>query len=90
VLESAGVPVGTAWDDISLSGHLIASGDRRGPALFSLAELQPGLHTGEILVADSQNGRPLSYRLGPFMLLVSADEHRVRWIEKLNKLTLHR
>ena len=91
LLESAGVPIGTAWDDISFLAYLIAFGDSnsQGPALFSLAELQSGHHGDEVLVADSKNGQPLSHQLGPFMLVVSADEHHLRWIEKLNELTLH-
>jgi hypothetical protein len=93
LLESAGVPVGAAWDDISLTGYLTAYGNRSSPgattALFSLAELQPGLHAGEMLVADIKDGLPLGYKIGPFMLVVSADTHRVRWIQKLNRLELH-
>ena len=89
LLKSAGVPVGTAGDL-----YLIAFGDSssqgQGPALFSLAELQPGLHAGEILIADSKNGRSLGHRLGPFMLVVSADEHRTRWTGQLRELTLQR
>jgi hypothetical protein len=92
LLEQAGVPMGDAWDEISLSRYLQVSGNspRVGQTwvLFSLAELQPGLHAGEILIANSFNGQPIGYVRGPFVLVVSADEHRVRWLERVRQLKL--
>jgi hypothetical protein len=92
LLAQAGVPTGAEFDGLSLNSYLVAYGNPKsqdtGSVLFSLAELQPALHSGEILVADSMNGKPLGSQLGPFMLVVSADEHRVRWVEKLRELIL--
>lgn len=92
LLELAGVPMGDSWDDISLSRYLQVSGTAPGAGqtwlLFSLAELQPGLHAGEILIADSMNGQPIGYLRGPFILVVSADERRIRWLEKVRQLNL--
>jgi hypothetical protein len=93
LLAQAGVPTGVAWDnDISSSRYLIATGNPKwqGSAseVFSLGELQPGLQAGEILIADAKSGQPLGYKIGPFMLIVSEDKNRLRWIEKLTELTL--
>lgn len=92
LLEQAGVPMGKAWDDISLDRYLQVDGNspRAGQTwvLFSLAELQPGLHGGEILIADSINEQPIGNLRGPFMLVVSADEHGIRWLEKVRQLRL--
>lgn len=92
LLERAGVPMGNEWDDISLSRYLQVSGksSRMGQTwvLFSLAELQPGLHSGEVLIADSLDEQPIGYLRGPFVLVVSADENRVRWLDNVRQLNL--
>lgn len=85
LLAIAGAPLGKEFLDLTLSSYLRADGE-----VFSLAELEPGLHSGEIMVADSMNGQPIGSRSGPFMLVVSADERRIRWVSNLRYLELKR
>jgi len=84
LLTLAGAPMDDASIDIATRSYLKAN-----EAVFSLAELAPGLHEGEILVADSLNGLPLDSAHGPFMLVVSADRRRIRWVRNLRRIVLY-
>lgn len=84
LLAQAGAPIDDASIDIAVRSYVTANDE-----VFSLAELMPGLHEGEILVADSVDGHPLAAADGPFMLVVSADKRRVRWVKRLQWIKLH-
>jgi hypothetical protein len=47
--------------------------------VFALAELDPSLGNRKVLLADRENGAPLSAKDGPWRLVVPADGRPARW-----------
>jgi hypothetical protein len=84
LLILAGAPLGHEFYGLALRTYVSAD-----DVVFSLGELDPGLQSGEVLIADSKDGRPLDPPEGPFMLVVSADTPRARWVKHLRTITMH-
>jgi hypothetical protein len=84
LLVLAGAPLGDEFYGLALSTYVAAD-----DVVFSLGELEPGLLTGEVLIADSKDGHSLVPPVGPFMLVVSADIPRARWVKHLRTITMH-
>jgi hypothetical protein len=87
LLMRFGAPLGTEFRDVALVNYLVASGGSN-QVVFSLAEVDPSMQSGEVLVADELNGKPLDSGSGPFMLVVAKDKHRNRWVTKLNSIAI--
>lgn len=84
LLILAGAPMGREFYGLALRTYVSAD-----DVVFSLGELEPGLESGEVLIADSKDGRRLAPSEGPFMLVVSADLPRARWVKHLRAITMH-
>lgn len=84
LLILAGAPLGREFYGLALRTYISAD-----DVVFSLGELEPSLEGGEVLIADSKEGHPLGASEGPFMLVVSADIPRARWVKHLRAMTLH-
>jgi hypothetical protein len=84
LLALAGAPLGAEFHGVALRTYVSAD-----DVVFSLGELEPGLESGEVLIADSKDGHPLAPSEGPFMLVVSADIPRARWVKHLHAITMH-
>jgi hypothetical protein len=84
LLILAGAPLGREFYGLALRTYVSAD-----EVVFSLGELEPGLASGEVLIADSKNGHSLAPPEGPFMLVVSADMPRARWVKHLYAITMH-
>jgi hypothetical protein len=84
LLILAGAPLGHEFYGLALRTYICAD-----DVVFSLGELEPGLLSGEVLIADSKDGHPLDPPEGPFMLVASADTARARWVKHLRTITMH-
>lgn len=84
LLTLAGAPLGAEFHGVALRTYVSAD-----DVVFSLGELEPGMESGEVLIADSKNGHPLTPPEGPFMLVVSADIARARQVKHLRTITMH-
>jgi hypothetical protein len=84
LLILAGAPLGDQFYGFALSTYVAAD-----DVVFSLGELEPGSISGEVLIADSKDGHSLVPPAGPFMLVVSADTPRARWVKHLHTITMH-
>ena len=84
LLTLAGAPLGAEFHGVALRTYVSAD-----DVVFSLGELEPGVESGEVLIADSKNGHSLAPPEGPFMLVVSADNPRARWVKQLRTITMH-
>jgi hypothetical protein len=78
-----GAPLGKEFSGIALTSYLVATGSDGYQALLALAEVDPSLRTGEVLVADTVNGHPLDAKSGPFKLVVTEDKQPTRWVRNL-------
>ena len=85
VLKKAGAPIGELRG-ASLASYVLASAEDGYQVLFSLAELDPAITDGQVLVADTANGKPLTEETGVFRLVLPNDKSGVRSVKLLRKL----
>jgi hypothetical protein len=88
LLTRLGAPLGKEFYGIALTSYVIATGSCGDGAILSLAEVDPSVHNGAVLVADSMNGHPLNSKSGPFELVLTEDKRPVRWVRKLVSIEL--
>jgi hypothetical protein len=84
LLMLAGAPLGAEFHGVALRTYVSAD-----DVVFSLGELEPGAQSGEVLIADAKDGHPLAPPDGPFMLVVSTDRARTRWVKHLQTIKMH-
>jgi hypothetical protein len=87
LLALVSAPIGKELQNDALTGYLIASGSDGYSVTLSLAEADPSLHAGQVLVADARDGQPLA-KSGPYQLIVSDDKRPARWVRNLNSIAL--
>jgi hypothetical protein len=81
-------PLGSELRGKALSAYIVATGSDNYRAAFSLAEIDPAFHPGEVFVADEMNGKPLDAHSGPFKLVVTEDKRPARSVRNLVSLEL--
>jgi hypothetical protein len=87
LLRRVGAPEGKDVHGKALSDYILATGTDGYQAVLALAEIEPDFHPGEVLVADTMDGKPLTGD-GQFKLIVSEDKHPARCVHNLQKLEL--
>ncbi len=87
VLAKAGVNLSEKTQHEVLDSYVLASGTDGYFVVFSGAELQPGLHKAQSIIAIAQAGLPLA-RNGAFQLIDSLDVKPARWVRNLNALAM--
>jgi Oxidoreductase molybdopterin binding domain len=75
--------------DIVAMTVLVAASDGYRAA-FALAELEPELTDGVILLADTKDGQPLSPREGPFRIIVPGEKRPARWVRQVSAVTVYK
>ena len=84
LLSHLGVPKAAMGK--ALAQYVVATGSDGFEAVVALAEVDPELHAGTVLVADAVDGQPLDAKVGPFKLVVSEDKAPVRSVRNLVKV----
>ncbi len=51
-------------------------------AVYSIGEVNPNVHDATVIVADTENGKPLTSD-GPLKLVDTGDKHPARWVRNL-------
>lgn len=51
--------------------------------VFALADLDPTLGNAHVLLADRENGQPLSPDTGPWRLVIPAEARPARWVRQI-------
>jgi hypothetical protein len=83
-----GAPLGKELRGKAMVSYIKASAPDGYAVVFSLAEIDPEFHSGEIIVADQMNGQPLDARSGPFKLVATEDKRPARWVRNVTTLEL--
>lgn len=83
LLASLGVPRGKDLHGKGLSEYIMATGSDGYKAVLALAEVDPAFHPGDVIVADSMDGKPLDAKNGPFKLVVTEDKRPARSVHNL-------
>jgi DMSO/TMAO reductase YedYZ molybdopterin-dependent catalytic subunit len=72
----------------ALANYIVATGSDGYRSVLALGEVDPSFHPGEVIVADSMNGKPLDAHSGPFKLVVTEDKHPARSVRDLITIEL--
>jgi hypothetical protein len=88
ILTPLGAPLGKELHGIALTSYVVATGSDGYQAVFALAEVDPSFHPGEILVADTMDGKPLDAHSGPLKLVVTEDKRPARSVRNLTTIEL--
>ena len=87
VLMIAKASTGSELRGKALTTGVIARGSDGYEALFSLAEIDPAFHSGQVIVADARDGKPLTDD-GPLRIIATEDARPARWVRNLVALTV--
>jgi hypothetical protein len=80
LLSKLGVPDKPHGNDLRL--YLVAEGADGYKAVYSLAEVNPDLHDGTVIVADTLEGKGLADG-GPFEIVAAGEKRPTRWVRNL-------
>ena len=87
LLSKVGVPLGeSVRGKVFLTG-VVASGVDGYGVLYSLAEVDPSIHTGDVIVADTVDGKKLD-KDGAFKMVSSEERRPARWVRNLASLSV--
>jgi hypothetical protein len=87
LLSKAGVPQGETMRGRLFTLGVVAQGTDKYGVLYALAEVDPSIHTGEVIVADSIDGQKLGPD-GAFKLISTEDRRPARWVRNLSEITV--
>jgi len=88
LLAKVGAPLGSDLRGKSLTDYVVVTGSDGYRAVLALTEIDPTFHPGEVMVADTMNGKPLDDHSGPMKLVVAWDKRPARSVRNLVKLEL--
>jgi hypothetical protein len=87
LLSKVGVPLGeSVRGKVFLTG-VVASGIDGYGVLYSLAEIDPSIHTGDVIVADTVDGKKLD-KDGAFKMVSSEERRPARWVRNLSSISV--
>jgi Oxidoreductase molybdopterin binding domain len=87
VLSKAGVPLGeTVRGKLFMIG-VVAEGTDHYGVLYSLAEVDPTIHTGDVIVADMLDGKKLD-KDGAFKMVSTEEGRPARWVRNLTTISV--
>jgi hypothetical protein len=87
LLTKAGAPQGESVKGAKFMLGVVATGTDNYSVLFALAEVDPSIHTGDVIVADSMGGQPLG-KDGAFKLVSTEEKRPARWVRNLSALSV--
>ena len=73
LLAKYGAPTGDKLRGKALSQYIVATGSDGYKAVLSLAETDPTFHPGDVIIADTIDGKPIDDKDGPFRLVVTEE-----------------
>jgi hypothetical protein len=88
VLAKHGVPLGAALRGAAIACYVVATGADGYKAVYSLAELDPSFHPGDVIVADTMDGKALDPHSGPFRMVSTEDKRPARGVRNLVSVEL--
>jgi hypothetical protein len=80
LLVKLGVPAKPHGKDFKL--YLVAEGSDGYQVVYSVAEANPDVHDGTVMVADAMDGKPIGNN-GPLQLVATGEKRPARWVRNL-------
>jgi hypothetical protein len=87
LLSKAGVPLGESVRGKLFLVGVVATGTDGYSVLYSLAEVDPAIHTGDVIVADTLDGQKLG-KDGAFKMVSSEERRPARWVRNLTSISV--
>jgi hypothetical protein len=87
LLAKVGVPLGEGVRGKLFMIGIIAQGADSYGVLYSLAEVDPAIHTGDVIVADLLDGQKLGED-GAFKMVSSEERRPARWVRNLASISV--
>jgi len=87
LLSKAGVPLGESVRGKLFMTGIVAEGTDNYGVLYSLAEVDPSIHTGDVIVADLLDGKKLD-KDGAFKMVSTEDRRPARWVRNLTAISV--
>ena len=87
LLAKVGVPLGDKVTGKLFMMGVVAEGTDHYRVLYSLAEIDPSIHTGDVIVADSVNGQKLGND-GAFKIVSTEEKRPARWVRNLDEVSV--
>src|ERR1700728_1613788 len=87
LLGKAGVPLGESVRGKLFMVGVVAEGTDHYSVLYSLAEVDPAIHTGDVIVADTLDGQKLA-KDGAFKMVSSEEKRPARWVRNLTSISV--
>jgi len=88
LLKEAGVLSGENLRGKALSTMIVVSATDGYQVTFSIGELDESVGNLQVLVADSEDGRPLGQGAGPLRLVVPSDKRPARWVRMVKTIRI--
>ncbi len=88
VLAKIDAQLGSALRGEALANYVVATGSDGYKAVLALGEVDPSFHPGEVIVAETMDGKPLDEHSGPFKLVVTEDKRPARGVRNLVSVEL--
>jgi len=90
ILKRAGVPLGSELRGNAVATYVVASASDGYQVVFSIGELDPGMTSNEIIIADTIDGKPLFAYQGPLRIVAPRDARGARSVRMLTRLEVVR
>jgi len=66
---------------------VVVEGTDKFSVLYALAEVDPSIHTGDVLVADIMDGQKLG-KDGMFKIVSTEEKRPARWVRNLDEISV--
>jgi hypothetical protein len=87
LLAKVGVPLGESVKGKLFMIGVVAEGTDHYGVLYALAEVDPSIHTGDVIVADSVDGQKLG-KDGVFKMVSTEEKRPARWVRNLEEVSV--
>lgn len=87
LLAKVGVPLGEQVKGKLFLTGIVAEGTDHYDVLYALAEVDPSIHAGDVLVADSVDEHKLEQD-GAFKMVSTEEKRPARWVRNLASITV--
>jgi len=87
LLAKVSVPQGENVRGKLFMTAIVAEGTDKYRVIYALAEVDPSIHTGDVIVADSMDGQKLS-KDGAFKLVSTEERRPARWVRNLAEISV--
>lgn len=87
LLAKVGVPRGEQVKGKVFLTGIVAEGTDHYKVLYALAEVDPSIHAGDVVVADSVDGHKLE-KDGAFKMVSTEEKRPARWVRNLTSIAV--